>query len=192
MVPKADVDTRQLPLIYIKWVLCSLKVLVLNLASYLHLFSWWALKAGNGDAQWNRKSLPVKSLVWWSRNKANSWLWWVGKGTRRSRKKGLSNEIMWFQLLAQRVKRGQIIQPLCSAKELVAYSMKKWKLLSHLRLLATPYSPWNSPGWNTGVGSHSLFQGIFPTQGSNPGLPQCRQILYQLSHQESPAYSINE
>ena len=45
------------------------------------------------------------------------------------------------------------------------------------------YSPWNSPGQNTGVGSLSLLQGIFPTQGSNPGLPHCRQILYQLSHQ---------
>ena len=47
-------------------------------------------------------------------------------------------------------------------------------------------SPWNSPGWNTGVGSCSLFQGIFPTQGSNPGLPHRRWILYQLSHQGSP------
>ena len=46
-------------------------------------------------------------------------------------------------------------------------------------------SPWNSPGQNTGVGSFSLLQGIFPTQGSNPGLPHCRQILYQLSHQGS-------
>ena len=43
-------------------------------------------------------------------------------------------------------------------------------------------SPWNSPGQNTGVGSLSLLQGIFPTQGSNPGLPHCGQILYQLSH----------
>ena len=43
------------------------------------------------------------------------------------------------------------------------------------------YSPWNSPGQNTGVGSLSLLQGIFPTQGSNPGLPHCRQSLYQLS-----------
>ena len=48
------------------------------------------------------------------------------------------------------------------------------------------YSPWNSPGQNTGVGSHSLLQGIFPTQGSNSGLPRCRRILYQLNHQESP------
>ena len=45
------------------------------------------------------------------------------------------------------------------------------------------YSPWNSPGQNTGVGSLSLLQGIFPTQGSNPGLLDCRQILYCLSHQ---------
>ena len=48
------------------------------------------------------------------------------------------------------------------------------------------YSPWNSPGQNTGVGSLSLLQGIFPTQGSNPGLPYCRWILYQVSHQGSP------
>jgi len=48
------------------------------------------------------------------------------------------------------------------------------------------YSPWNSLGQNTGMGSLSLLQGIFPTQGSNPGLPHCRQILYQLSHKGSP------
>jgi len=45
-------------------------------------------------------------------------------------------------------------------------------------------SPWNSPG-QTRVGSLSLLQRIFPTQGSNPGLPHCRQILYQLSHKGS-------
>ena len=44
------------------------------------------------------------------------------------------------------------------------------------------YSPWNSPGQNTGVGSLSLLQGIFPTKGSNPGLQHCRRILYQLSY----------
>ena len=48
------------------------------------------------------------------------------------------------------------------------------------------YGPWNSPGQNTGVGSHSLLQGIFPAQGLNPGLPHCRWILYQLSHKGSP------
>ena len=44
----------------------------------------------------------------------------------------------------------------------------------------------DSPGKNTAVGCHTLLQGIFPTQGSNPGFPHCRQILYHLSHQRSP------
>ena len=43
--------------------------------------------------------------------------------------------------------------------------------------------PWDSPGKDTGVGSLSLLQGVLPTQGSNPGLLLCRQILYHLSHQ---------
>ena len=67
--------------------------------------------------------------------------------------------------------------------------MKKWKSLDRVQLFVTPwtiYSPWNSPGQNNGVGSLSLLQGIFTTQGSNPGLPYCREILYQLSHQGSP------
>ena len=48
------------------------------------------------------------------------------------------------------------------------------------------YSLWNFPGQNTGVGSLSLLQGIFPSQGLNLGLPHCGRILYQLSHQGSP------
>ena len=44
----------------------------------------------------------------------------------------------------------------------------------------------DSPGQNTGAGSCSLLQGIFPTQGWDPSLPHCRQILYHLSHQGSP------
>ena len=48
------------------------------------------------------------------------------------------------------------------------------------------YSPWISLGQNTRVGSLSPLQGIFPTQGSNPGLPHCRLILYHLSHRGSP------
>ena len=51
--------------------------------------------------------------------------------------------------------------------------------------------PWNSPGKNTGMGSHLLLQGIFPTQESNPGLLLCRQILYHLSHLGSPKGSWN-
>ena len=47
------------------------------------------------------------------------------------------------------------------------------------------YSPWNSPGQNTGVHSLSLLQGIAPTQESNQGLLHCMQILYQLNYQGS-------
>ena len=48
----------------------------------------------------------------------------------------------------------------------------------------------DSPGKNTGVGCHALLQRIFPTQGLNPGLPHCRQILYHLNHQEYLIFSI--
>ena len=61
---------------------------------------------------------------------------------------------------------------------------KKVKVAQLCLTLCDPsglYSPWNSPGQNTEVGSLSLLQGIFPTQGSNPGLLHCRRILYQLS-----------
>ena len=51
------------------------------------------------------------------------------------------------------------------------------------------YSPWNSPGQNTGVDSLSLLQGIFPTQELNQGLLHCRQIIYQLSYEGSPLKS---
>ena len=65
--------------------------------------------------------------------------------------------------------------------------------LSCVRLFAIPWTvahkasyPWNSPGKSTRVGSHSLLQGILPTQGSNSCLLHCRQILYHLSHKGSP------
>ena len=43
--------------------------------------------------------------------------------------------------------------------------------------------PWTSSGKKTGVGSHSFLLGIIPTQGSNPSILQCRQLLHCLSHQ---------
>ena len=74
------------------------------------------------------------------------------------------------------------------------YIESQVKLLSHVQLFvismdcSLPGSsrPWNFPGKSTGVGCHFLFQGIFPTQGLNQDLPHCRQMLYPLSHQESP------
>ena len=54
------------------------------------------------------------------------------------------------------------------------------------------YSQWNSPSQNTWVGSYSLLQGIFPTQGLNPGLLHCRWIHYQLSHQGSNGHELGQ
>ena len=70
----------------------------------------------------------------------------------------------------------------------------KVKSFSRVRLFATPWAvpctrllrSWDFLGKSTGVGCHFLLQGIFPTQGSNPGLSHCRQTLYHLSHQAEP------
>ena len=67
------------------------------------------------------------------------------------------------------------------------------KSLSRARLFATSWIvawtkllyPWDFQGMHTGMGCHFLLQGIFPTQGLNPGLSYCRQTLYHLSHQGS-------
>ena len=75
---------------------------------------------------------------------------------------------------------GYLLYRLVSYSESESHSVVSDSLWPH-RL----YSPWNSLGQNTGVGSLSLLQGIFWTQGSNPGLPCCRWILYKLSHQGS-------
>ena len=70
----------------------------------------------------------------------------------------------------------------------IVFIPQKWESLSRVWLLQPIglHSPWNSPGQNTGVGRLSLLQGIFPNQGSNPGLPRCTRILYQLNHRASP------
>ena len=73
--------------------------------------------------------------------------------------------------------------------ECVAISFSKSESCSAVSDSLRPHglcSPWNSPDQNTDVGSLSLLQGIFPTQGWNPGLPLCRWILYRLSHRRSP------
>ena len=69
----------------------------------------------------------------------------------------------------------------------------EWKSLSYVRLFVTPWTVAHRAPLsvefsrkNTGVGNHSLLQGIFPTQGWNPGLLHCRQIPYHLNHQGSP------
>ena len=76
----------------------------------------------------------------------------------------------------------------CVYKEIyykeLAHMIMKLKVAQSCPTLCNPmdYTPWNSLGQNIGVGTFSLLQGISPTQRLNPGLPHCRQILYQLSH----------
>ena len=66
------------------------------------------------------------------------------------------------------------------------HGRKVWSVVSDSLGPHGLYSPWNSPGRNTRLGSLCLLQGIFPIWGSNPGLWHCRWILYQLSHKGSP------
>ena len=80
------------------------------------------------------------------------------------------------------------MEPNPCAKRLCQPTIYLFYLLWNTMDYSLPGSPvhGNSPGKNTGVGCHSLLQWIFLTQGLNPGLPYCRQILYCVSHQEGP------
>ena len=77
---------------------------------------------------------------------------------------------------------------------------RKGKSFSRAQLFATPWTvactkllhPWDFLGKSTGVGCRFLLQGIFPTQGLNPGLPHCRQTLYRPSHQGQSTYKGRE
>ena len=80
--------------------------------------------------------------------------------------------------MGERVQLNWLTYPLLYMKWSESHSVVSDSLRPH-----ELYSQWNSSGQNTGVGSLSLLQGIFPTQISNPGLPHCGLILYQLSHQ---------
>ena len=71
------------------------------------------------------------------------------------------------------------ITPVCLVSQSCPTLCDQWTVAT--RLLC----PRDSPDKNTGVGCHALLQGIYPTQGSKPGLLPQRQILYQLSHQGS-------
>ena len=95
---------------------------------------------------------------------------------------------MWNENISCHIIKKEMSQP--SKISGLQMWMKKWnESRSVVSDSLRPHglnSPRNCPGQNTGVGSRSLLQGIFPTQGSNKGLPHCRWILYQLSHQGSP------
>ena len=87
----------------------------------------------------------------------------------------LNTKINWLILIKQVVRT-------CFLSGMMLEERERRSVMSNSMQPHGLCSPWNSSGQNTGMGSHSLLQGIFPTQGSNPGLPHCKQILYQMSH----------
>ena len=117
----------------------------------------------------------------------------IKKKKKCKKAKWLSEEVLqitekWKEVKDKREKKRKV--HLNAKFQRIASKEKKVKLLSRVRLFATPWTvvyqllcPWDFPGKNTGLGCHFLLQGIFPAQGSNLGLPHCRQILYHLSHQ---------
>ena len=125
-----------------------------------------------------------------------------GKMGGRSRKinvtetEGNSEDEQRWSLLKGCSSSGARKSPVFAGSWRLALRQKPCVCLSHLVMSnslqphglgpARLLCPWKSPGKNTGVGSHSLLQGIFPTQGSNPGLLHCKWILYCLSHQGNP------
>ena len=126
-----------------------------------------------------------RKIIYISNSSLSIW----SASTWRCNWKNEMNVCLWFYFIASQKKAPyskalvyfSTYQPWGGEKsESESHSVVSNSLPSH-RL----YSPRNSPGQNTGVGSLSLLQGIFPTQGLNPGLPHCRWILYQLSHREA-------
>jgi len=119
---------------------------------------------------------PVAGLGSWSGRAKSRPNWKILQQVLRSHKNSIPMETCFLPLSTPGQPHGVYHQSSAKVK-------MKVKVAQSCPFSATP---WNSPGQNTGVGSHFLLQGIFPTQGSNPGLLHCRQILYQLSHQGSP------
>ena len=96
-----------------------------------------------------------------------------------------SNEVSWSEGNISGACHDHLWMTLCAALCLVAQSCLT--IFDSVDCSLSGFSVHgDSPGKNTGVGCHALLQGPFPTQGSNPSLPHCWQILYHLSHKESP------
>ena len=162
-------------------------------------FTNWATREAHEGHNWGQY------CMWWE-NKFLSRLIFKKSRVLEEKKKGLGllRRRKGSKALKEEKRTRQKGQTLSTFLRLSQYNNAQYNMLKDMFLLnkkwsevkvtqSCPtlqphwlYSPQNSLGQNTGVGSHSLLQGIFPTQGSNPGLPHCRQILYQLSYQGSP------
>ena len=143
-------------------------IILAHLHSNIHLWVGKIPWRSGNPLQYSCLENPMDRGAWWAtvHGATESWHNW-GVCTHHTvpvfivPDHGGSLEVLW---------KGEFKS---ESRSVVSYSLRHHGL----------YSPWNSPGQNTGVGTCSLLQGIFPTQGSKPGLLHCRQILYQLSHQ---------
>ena len=119
------------------------------------------------------------SLQTWNRASASSWTLAEDHPYSRLYSRPPHRQVIWLFIFSRPEREPNILklqstQIVLSESESEVVSNSLWPCgLYPTRLLR----PWDSPGKNTGVGCHFLLQGIFPTQGSNPGLPHCRQTL---------------
>ena len=134
-----------------------------------------------GQEYWNGLPFSSSMVSSWSRDR--TWISWVSCiaggffthwAIREAQPLWLLVYIFWVML--KKMVTGIKWKSESESLSVVSYSLWPHGL----------YSSWNSPGQNSGVGSLSLLQGIFPTEGLNPDLLHCRRILYQLSSQGSP------
>ena len=100
---------------------------------------------------------------------------------------GLMSLRLKLQYFGHLMQRANLLEKTLMLGKIEGRRRRGWHRMRWLDDITTRLlCPWDSPGKNTGVGSHFLLQGIFPTQELNPGLLHSRQILYQLSYEGSP------
>ena len=174
-----------------------------QLSEYLQIWNWyiWYLNLARvlvigwlSDAThfsvWKNLS-PILNLDWSGIKFSSEIVWWANMPLVSLTPRGFYPRVIWTPSTCLRVvfmspsasiiyktmvdawiTEMSVLICFCSRSESESCSVVSNSLRPH-----GLYSPWNSPGHNNGVGSQSLLQGIFPTQGWNPGLLHCRQIL---------------
>ena len=129
-----------------------------------------------GWQYWNPKSLRAGAGVEFWLQEAETYLMDLSFTHRSVSACVFWTEEQWWKIQGESHLKILVSEWVSQSTSVVSDSLRPYRL----------YSPWHSPGQNTGLGSLSLLHGIFPTQESNPDLPHCRQIFYQLSHKGKP------
>ena len=133
-----------------------------------HQKSWQP--EGNGNPLQCSCLGPRDGVAWWAA------VYGVAQSRTRLKRLSTSMSLLIFSLMALSIPDRRVL------RSLIIIVSESHSIMSDSLRPHGLYSPRNSPGQKTGVGSWSLLPGIFPTQGSHPGLSSCWQILYQLSH----------